>query len=187
MSQEAEEGTTNQQATSALATMLSRGRSFSGHERNCVFLNLRTDGAAPPTFANVSVGSGFDYPDDGRALARVDWDHDGDLDLWVSNRSAPRLRLMRNDLPEGRHWLSLRLQGDGQNTNRDAIGARVEVRIAEGKQLRTLRAGEGFVAQSSKWLHFGLGDADKIEKVTVRWPDRAEMVEEFSGVAVDGR
>ncbi len=139
-------------------------------------------------FATVSAVSGIDYPDDGRAIAVVDWDQDGDLDLWISNRNAPRLRFMRNDAPGDHHWLVLRLQGDGKTVNRDAIGARVEV-LTKGSNskplMRTLRAGEGLLSQSSKSIHFGLGNADQLEKVTVHWP--GGDVETFAGVEADAR
>ncbi len=143
--------------------MLRRGRSFSGRERNCAYLNLGNSKEGGPRYANISALSGFDFADDARALAIADWDHDGDLDVWVSNRNTPQLRFLRNDNTSGRHFLSLKLVGSGTTTNRDAIGARVEVVIAKPKSdirhpklIKTLRAGEGFLAQSSKWLHFGL-------------------------------
>ena len=169
--------------------MMREGRSFSSHERNCVYLNTGASPAGGGRFANISAVSGLDFPDDGRAVALVDWDHDGDLDMWISNRNAPRLRLMRNEQPRGNHFLMLRLEGNGKNTNRDAIGARVEVVLGgtgpHKPMIETLRAGEGFLAQSSKWIHFGLGKVDAIERVTVRWP--GGEVEEFSGVTVDHR
>ncbi len=108
--------------------LLREGKSFSGHERNCVFLNCGAQ-----HFANLSALSGLDFPDDGRAVAAVDWDHDGDLDLWFHNRTGPRLRLMRNDTHAGsaKHddFVMLRLQGT--DSNRDAIGARVQVELAD--------------------------------------------------------
>ena len=172
--------------------MMRGGRSFSGNERNCFFLNTGAAPAAAGRFANISAVSGLDYPDDGRAVALVDWDHDGDLDMWISNRNAPRLRLMRNDVPRKNHFVALRLQGNGESTNRDAVGARVELVLdnsksgsSHPKSIKTLRAGEGFLAQSSKWLYFGLGEADAIEKVTVRWP--GGDIEQFDGIKVDGR
>jgi len=189
--------------------MMNGGRSFSGRERNCCFLNTGAARRAESRFANISAVSGLDYPDDGRAVALVDWDHDGDLDMWISNRNAPRLRLMRNQLPQGNHFLALRLQGNGVTTNRDAIGARVEVVLREAKGkgrgvkgdsdpasrishpasriplIKTLRAGEGFLAQSSKWLHFGLGAAEEIDTVIVHWP--GGQVEHFTGIDVDHR
>ena len=162
-----------------------------------MFLNTQGAGKKEP-FACVSAVSGLDFPDDGRAIALVDWDHDGDQDLWISNRNAPRLRFLRNDTPNNSHFLQLRLQGNGTTTNRDGIGARVEVLTSPPKSaadanasadqprsIKTLRAGDGFLAQSSKWLHFGLGNVDQVESVTVRWPGGAQ--ETFAGCQADRR
>ncbi len=158
--------------------MIFGGRSFSGRERHCVFLNTGAQNtseqsAGGPQFACVSAVSGLDLADDGRALALVDWDFDGDQDVWISNRNAPRLRFLRNDVPTDNHFLAVRLEGNGTSTNRDAIGARVELYFDGSEHpplIRTLHAGDGFLSQSSKWLHFGIGQADGIEKVVVRWP-----------------
>ena len=86
--------------------MMDAGRSFSGNERNCFFINLGNG-----KFADISGLSGLDFPDDGRAISVTDWDNDGDLDLWITNRNAPRLRLMRNDTKEV-NFISLRLSGN---------------------------------------------------------------------------
>ena len=173
--------------------MMREGRSFSGREKNCVFLNTGANPLAKERFADVSSISGLDFPDDGRAVALVDWDHDGDLDLWISNRSSPRLRLMRNDNNAGNHYVMLRLEGNGTTTNRDGIGARVEVELEadateagpRARSVRTLRGGEGFLSQSSKWLHVGLGPSQKVRSVTVNWPGGEQ--ETFTGVEADGR
>jgi tetratricopeptide (TPR) repeat protein len=146
-----------------MQNLIREGPSWSGRERNCAFLNV---GADP--FANCSAISGFDFLDDGRGLAVGDWDFDGDLDAWVSNRTGPRLRFLRNDIGARSGFVALRLEG--RSGNRDAIGARVEVTAAGKKRIRTLRAGEGFVAQSSKWMHFGLGAHRGPVDVRVRWP-----------------
>ncbi|CAN5393960.1 hypothetical protein BH23VER1_BH23VER1_13180 [soil metagenome] len=173
------------EANVALGEMTRSGRSFSGRERHCAFLN--TGPAGGSRFAHVSAISGLDLPDDGRGAALCDWDLDGDVDLLVTNRNAPRLRILRNDSPPENRFLSLRLAGTAPGTNRDAIGARVEVTTAAGSPplIRTLRAGEGFLTQSSKWLHFGLGQAAAVERVVVRWPGAAGQVESFDGVATD--
>lgn len=141
------------------------GSSFSGRERHCGFLNLRNG-----RFADISPVSGLDFPDDGRAVARVDWDQDGDLDFWLVNRSGPQVRFMRNGVPQENNFLAVRLQG--RTCNRDAIGARVEVYVqgAVTPQIQTLAAGDGFLSQSSKALHFGLGQAKAIDRLVVRWP-----------------
>jgi len=170
-------------AHTALGRMMATGRSFSGRERNAFFLNTG-DGR----FANVSSGSGLDLIDDGRALAVTDWDQDGDLDVWISNRTAPQLRLMRNDSPATNRFIELRLRGDGATGNRDGVGARVEVLPADGdarRLVKTLRAGEGFLTQSSKWMHFGLGGRDGPVAVLVRWPGGGEQ--RFDSLEVDRR
>ena len=163
--------------------MMRRGRSYSGRERNCVFLNTAKPNGS---FANISAVSGIDLPDDGRALVTTDWDHDGDLDILISNRNAPRLRFFRNDVPSDNHHLTLHLQGTSASTNRDAIGARVEVIIAGAPPLiKTLRAGQSFLSQSSKTLHFGLGQTEAIESVKVQWP--GGITETFTNLTPDQR
>ena len=164
--------------------MLKEGRSLSGRERHCVFLN--TGGTR---FADISATSGLDFTDDGRAIASVDWDHDGDLDLWIANRTSPQLRFARNDTATAHHHLAVQLVG--RTCNRDAIGARAELFLKSPtnpqaeKLIKTLRAGSGFLSQSSKWLHFGLGQSTEIERLVVRWPgDRAEV---YTGLAADRR
>lgn len=150
------------QRTDEINELLDSGASLSGHERNCFFLNTG-DGQ----FATASATSGFDFYDDARAVARSDWDQDGDLDLLFANRTAPRLRFLKNQSPTS-NFIALRLVGT--NSNHDAIGARVILKSGPRTLLRSLRAGEGFLGQSSKWLHFGLGDSEAIDSLTVHWP-----------------
>ncbi|MGJ8698031.1 MAG: ASPIC/UnbV domain-containing protein [Verrucomicrobiaceae bacterium] len=142
---------------------LRTGGSLSGREKNCAFLNL--DGQR---FATMSAASGFDFPDDSRALALVDWDADGRMDVWMSNRTAPRVRFLKNEVSGPGEWIQVGLESDAFL---DPLGARVEVALGNGRKLlRSLRAGEGFLGQSSRWLHIGLGD-EEIEGIRVRWPD----------------
>lgn len=171
----------------SLHDLIRGGRSFSGRERNCCFLNLR-DGS----FGNVSAVSGLDLPDDGRAIARVDWDSDGDLDLWIANRNGPQLRFLQNTTSRRGGFIQFQLAGE--TCNRDAIGARIELVETAGAppQLQTVTAGDGFLAQSTKLVHFGLGSRDpeeathhKVEKVIVRWPDGP--VETFTGLEIGQR
>lgn len=167
-------------AWSALSQLIGMGRSFSGHERNCCFLNNHSG-----RFADVSAATGLDLIDDGRAIALADWDADGDLDIWLANRTAPRVRLMRNDADNRHHWLAIRLQG--RSSNRDAIGARVELVLDDSSRfIRTLHAGDGYLSQSSKWLHFGLGNHSSVQELVVTWPGGER--ETIDGIdLVDGR
>lgn len=143
--------------------MMRAGRSWSGRERNGCYLNL-----GGGRFANASFTSGLDFDDDGRAVAVTDWDGDGDLDLWLKNRTGPQLRFMLNRSSAGPGWLALELQGAG--ANRDAIGARVVVHTGERALQQYVSAGDGYLSQSSKRLHFGLATAATIERVEVHWP-----------------
>ena len=98
------------QGWKALNRLLHENNSFSGRETNNAFLNCG-DGAR---FADVSTAIGWDFADDARAIGRIDWDQDGDLDLWVSNRTAPRIRLLKNQLQSESSFLSLHLGGNGK-------------------------------------------------------------------------
>lgn len=151
----------------AINSMLRAGRSLSGRERNCCFLN-----SGGQRFADVSGVTGLDYADDGRVLALSDWDYDGDVDFWVANRSGPQVRFLQNNLKRGQAFVAVKLEGVA--SNRDGIGARVVIEsTVNGKpvtQTQTLKAGEGYLAQNSKWLHFGLGNATQINALRVTWP-----------------
>ncbi|MCA9189309.1 MAG: ASPIC/UnbV domain-containing protein [Planctomycetales bacterium] len=179
-----------------LNDLLNHGGSFSGRERNCCFLNLGStlaradvdDNASqtlPAQFSDISGLSGFDFDDDGRALGLIDWDWDGDLDVWAWNRTAPRLRLLRNNVGQQKHYLMVKLEG--VQCNRDAIGARVEI-ITSGlearKQIASVKSGGSFLSQSTKWIHFGIGDEELIE-LRVRWPGAKEF-QRIEGVHADG-
>ncbi len=152
-------------AWAATNKLVRAGHSFSGRERHCAFLNLGS-----PRFANVSAATGLDLIDDGRGMALCDWDWDGKLDFWLTNRTGPRVRFLHNQFESDNTFIAIRLKGT--RANRDAIGARVEVRTNESDApiIRTVYCGSGFLSQSSKWLHFGLGDAATAGLVRVRWP-----------------
>ena len=172
----------NATAADSFLNVVKRGLSFSGRERHCIFLN-KMDGS----FADVSTISGLDLPDDGRGSARCDWDHDGDIDLWVSNRNAPTVRYFENQVPpsESGGFVAFRLEGS--ECNRDAIGARLRLELTGESQplIRTLRAGEGFLSQSSKWVHFGIGRGREIERLSISWP--GGETEELAGLQVNTR
>jgi len=143
-----------------------QGMSWSGRERNRMFLSV-----GGQQFMDASAVTGTDFIEDGRALGLLDWDHDGQVDMLLRNRTAPRLRLLRNNTGNNRHFLQVQLNTQTAGVNRDAIGARVRV-TAGGRLLsRSVYAGDGHLSQSSKTLFFGLDDATLIDKLTVLWPN----------------
>ena len=166
----------------ALSRLLHADHSFSGDEKHSAFLNL--DGKR---FADISALSGFNFAEDGRALITDDWDLDGDLDIWVASRTAPRLRLLENKSNNDGKALFIRLHGNGTTSNLDAIGAKCEVWLKGDEKpiIRTLKGGDSFLSQTGSWLHFGLGQKASISKVIVHWP--AGKQEEFTGLVAEGR
>src|SRR5262249_51447417 len=136
---------------------------WSGFERNVFFANNR-DG----TFSDVSGAIGLDFLEDGRAFALSDFDHDGRQEIFLKNRNAPQLRVLKNvaeTLP-----LSIAFRLRGTKSNHDAIGAVISLETDSGHQTRSLQAGSGFLSQHSKELLFGLGETRGPVRVSVRWP-----------------
>ena len=170
-------------AWAAITELIHGEASWSGRERNVCYLN-NGDG----TFSDVSGAMGLDFLDDSRAFAAVDLDQDGDLDLVLKSRNEPGLRVLRNDfaasLGSGRNnSLTVRLRG--RTSNRDAVGARVTVTAGGKPSTKTIRAGSGFLSQHSKELLFGLGKAERVDELRVKWPSGAEQV--LSDPPVNGR
>ncbi|MGI8785403.1 MAG: CRTAC1 family protein [Acidobacteriota bacterium] len=142
------------------------GWNTSYRQRALLFRNLKT------RFAEIgsSGGAGLTKPRPVRGSAVADYDNDGDMDILLNNiDDAPAL--LRNDGgSRSGHWLELRLIGDvTQRCPRDAIGS-VVFCTANGVRMRgEVASGRGQVAQSDLRVHFGLGPAEAIEKLEVRW------------------
>ncbi|NIM51072.1 MAG: hypothetical protein GTN62_10845 [Gemmatimonadales bacterium] len=120
-------------------------------------------------FINVSRELGPDFQEKfvSRGSAAGDFDNDGDVDLLVMNMNA-RPRLLRNDGGNRRNWIMIHLVGT--TSNRDAIGARVRLTVGEKTQTRLRVSSSGYLSQGDHRLHFGLGDATRVDRIEIRWP-----------------
>jgi hypothetical protein len=104
----------------------------------------------------------------GRGAAYADIDNDGDLDIAVA-QNGRRAVLFRNDQQLGHHWLRIRLSGDA--ANRNAIGARIELTADGVTQRRMVMPTRSFLSQVELPVTFGLGNAERVESLSVTWPD----------------
>jgi enediyne biosynthesis protein E4 len=117
----------------------------------------------------AKTGSDFMKRMVGRGASMADIDGDGDLDLALFS-SVGRPRLLRNDQNSGHHWLRLKL--NGTTCNKEAIGAQVDVTLPNGTVLsRTVMPTRSYQSQVELPVTFGLGTADRVTDISVRWPD----------------
>jgi hypothetical protein len=116
----------------------------------------------------------------GRGLAWADYDNDGRPDLAFGHNAGP-VALLHNRTPTDNGWVRLELVGDGKRSNRNANGARVEIESAGGRQVRFLNGGGSYLSAGDRRLLVGLGAADRVDHVIVRWP--AGHSQEFRNLA----
>jgi hypothetical protein len=120
----------------------------------------------------------------GRGCAFADIDGDGDLDVVLTENGGPA-RLLRNDGGNRNHWVRLVLEGDGQRSNRSAIGAQVTLEAGGLKQRQQVTSGRGYLSQSELPLTFGLGRADRVDQVTIRWPGKNGGVQVLKDLSIN--
>jgi enediyne biosynthesis protein E4 len=116
------------------------------------------------------VGPYFDTGHVGRGAAFGDLDNDGDIDI-VVNEKDRHAALLRNDTPTKNHWIRLILEGT--KSNRDAVGAKVEVDTGERIIYRQRKGGVSMQSSHDPRMLIGVGGLTEVPKITIRWPSRA--------------
>jgi hypothetical protein len=120
-------------------------------------------------FVDVSTQSGevFQQKWAARGLAIGDIDNDGRVDVVVTENNGPAW-ILRNETSTSNHWITFKLVG--VKSNRDSIGARLKVTTALGNQYATVTTASSYESSSDKRVHFGLGSANVVSEIEIRWP-----------------
>ena len=155
--------------------IISRGHNLSAFERNRVFLNVRGR-----DFLDISFLTGADSDGDGRSVVAADFRNNGQLDLLVRQVGGGAVLLYENQFPR-RHYLTVSLRG--RASNRLGIGARLKAHVGDRQIVRELFPHNTFRSQMPARVHFGLGDASTVDRLTIRWP--SGTVQELTGLAAD--
>ncbi len=143
---------------------------------NVLFHNQ--NGSSFADITNLIGGGDFD----GRGVAFADYDGDGDLDLCVTGGPNDNTKLWRNDSQTDNHWLHITLAGE--RGNKSAIGAAVQVTTSlDVTTVQEVSGGAGRGSFNSLPLEFGLGKADSVVAISVRWP--SGLQQSLPGTGVD--
>ncbi len=129
--------------------------------------------------ATRACGPALEQIASSRGAAFDDLDNDGDVDCLILNCDAPAQYLVNTSLADAA-WIILELKG--RYVNRDAVGCRVQVTAGSLTQTAEIHSGRGYQSHYGTRLHFGLGKADKIDRITLHWGNGKDQVIEQPAV-----
>src|SRR5262249_35587574 len=124
-------------------------------------------------FLDISFLSGADSDGDGRSVVAGDFRNIGRPDLMVRQIGGGPVLLFENNFPQ-KHYLKVSLRG--VQSKRLGIGARLVATVHGQPLVREMYPANSFRSQMPNIVHFGLGDATKVDRLTIRWPSGAEQV-----------
>jgi hypothetical protein len=162
-------------------------------QRKLVWLNQKNG-----TFAHVSnsVGPAVTIAQPSRGAAFGDLDNDGRIDVVVENIDGLPM-ILHNESTGTNHWITFQLIGT--RSNAPALGAKVRIGAGSVSQVDEVRSGGSYLSQNDLRVHFGLGSANKVEDLEIRWPsggmqtlhglaaDRIYIVKEGEGIIDAGK
>lgn len=134
-------------------------------QSNSLLMNLGNGG-----FRDVAASAGQDFQTRRahRGAVFADFDNDGRVDVVTTSLNEPA-ELWRNESTSEKHWLKLKLTGI--RSNRDGIGAKIKLEMADGKtQFNHVTTSVGYASSSSRIVHFGLGKETAVKRIEIRWP-----------------
>lgn len=149
-----------------------------GHDLDTIELNLPQLHYKEPMllawntgkgFVNVSAQSGgiFHQAWTGRGMAIGDIDNDGRIDAVVTTNDGPAY-VLHNETATDNHWITLFLVG--HRSNRDGIGAEIELTTSAGSQFVTVSTAGSYLSSSDRRAHFGLGTETAAKSIRIQWP-----------------
>lgn len=142
------------------------------------------------SFREVSKDAGAYFAEAhvGRGVALGDFDNDGFVDIAINNCGEPAA-LLHNETKTPHHWIRLQLEGsrhtNPQGSNRDAVGAVVTVKAGGRTFVRHVKGGGSYYSAHDRRLLVGLGAAQRVDEIDVRWPNAKAATERFGPLAAD--
>ena len=134
-------------------------------------------------FDDQTITWGLDQKGFSNALVSADFDQDGDLDMLINNIGEPPFLYRNTSKDKGANYLSLSLHYTQKNKH--GLGSKVTLRTSKGIQYQEMYYIRGFQSSSEPILHFGLGDIDQIESISIQWPDNS--IQEISNPEINQR
>jgi len=147
-----------------------KGAGIAGIERDRYFVNRAAGGVM--TFEERGFLDGLDLETNGRAVVAFDANGDGALDLYIRSIGAPEAIFFGSRKTDGtEHFLRVKLKGAPGRDNSDGVGARLTATLPGGRRI-LLETGNasGYLSTGSPIAHFGLGKAERLENLNIRWP-----------------
>jgi hypothetical protein len=159
--------------------IVAQGHNLSAYERKRTFLNVRgPDGGR--NFLDVSFLTGADGDGDGRSIVAGDFRNNGKLDLVLRQTGGGPIFMYENNFAD-KHYLKVSLRGS--KSNKFGIGARLIASVQGQPIVREMYPINSFRSQMPSIVHLGLGTADRVERLTIRWP--SGKVQELTDLAGD--